>query len=156
MRILIAAVGRLRTGPEADLTDDYLTRATNAGRGVGFGPCTLSEVEAQTSGDPAREADLLSRAIPKGALRIALDERGDPWTSRAFGRKLAAWRDQGLPAAAFLIGGPNGLAPDLRDAAEARLAFGPQTWPHRLVRVMLAEQIYRAISIETGSPYHRD
>jgi 23S rRNA (pseudouridine1915-N3)-methyltransferase len=156
MRIHVLAVGRLRSGPEAELTDDYLTLATQTGRPAGFGPCTLTEVEAQVSGDPAREADLLLKSVPKGAVRIALDERGEAWTSRAFGRKLASWRDQGSPASAFLVGGPNGLAADLRDGADARLAFGPQTWPHRLVRVMLAEQIYRAISIETGGPYHRD
>jgi 23S rRNA (pseudouridine1915-N3)-methyltransferase len=156
MRIQVIAVGRLRGGPEADMTADYLTRATQTGRSAGFGPCELTEVEAQVSGDPAREAELLLKSIPKGAMRIALDERGEAWPSRGFGRKLAGWRDQGVPACAFLIGGPNGLAPEVRESAEARLAFGPQTWPHRLVRVMLAEQIYRAISIETGGPYHRD
>jgi 23S rRNA (pseudouridine1915-N3)-methyltransferase len=156
MRILIAAVGRLRGGPEADLTADYLTRATQAGRAIALGPCALSEVEAPVSGDPEREAELLAKLIPKGAVRVALDERGDALASRAFSRKLAQWRDQGAPAAAFLIGGPNGLTPDLRESADAVLAFGPQTWPHRLVRVMLAEQIYRAITIETGGPYHRD
>lgn len=156
MRIVIAAVGRLRGGPEADMTIDYLKRATAAGKPAALGPCDLAEVEAATSGDAAREADLLLKAIPKGATVIALDERGEAWSSRLFGQKLARWRDQGAPALTFLIGGPNGLAPAIKDAAHGQLAFGPQTWPHRLVRVMLAEQIYRAISIETGSPYHRD
>ncbi|MBU6373901.1 MAG: 23S rRNA (pseudouridine(1915)-N(3))-methyltransferase RlmH [Alphaproteobacteria bacterium] len=156
MRVLIAAVGRLRGGPEAELTADYLQRATSAGKPAALGPFELAEVEAGTSGDAAREADLLLKAVPKGAVRVVLDERGAPWTSRAFAERLARWRDQGVPAVAFLIGGPNGLAERVRAEADATLAFGPQTWPHRLVRVMLAEQLYRAVTIETGSPYHRD
>jgi len=156
MRLLVAAVGRLRGGPEADLVEHYLTRATAAGRSAAFGPCDLVEVEAGQSGDAAREASLLLAAIPKGAQIILLDERGESWPSRLFGRKLAQWRDQGVPVIAFVIGGPNGADAAVKSAAHATLAFGPQTWPHRLARVMLAEQIYRAISIETGGPYHRD
>jgi 23S rRNA (pseudouridine1915-N3)-methyltransferase len=156
LRIRIAAIGRIKAGPEAALIDDYRDRATLAGRQLGLGPLDIVEAEASRAGDKAREAQLLLNATPKGARRILLDERGDQWGSRALATKLAFWRDNGLADVCFWIGGPDGAAPDLRQAADDRLAFGPQTWPHKLVRVMLAEQIYRAVTILSGNPYHRD
>jgi len=156
MRLLIAAVGRLRGGPEAELTADYLARIGPAGRAIGLGPAELKEVEAKTAGDREREAELLLSQAPDGAKRILLDETGEAWPSRRWAEKLGAWRDEGAPAAVFFIGGPDGASDRLRASAQHILAFGPQTWPHRLVRVMLAEQLYRAVSILCGSPYHRD
>lgn len=156
MRIRIAAIGRLKAGPEADLVADYRDRVTLAGKQLGLGPLDIVEAEAPRAGDKAREAELLLKAAPDGARRILLDERGDQWGSRALATKLAHWRDSGLPSVCFWIGGPDGVAPDLRQTAHDRLAFGPQTWPHKLVRVMLAEQIYRAVTILSGNPYHRD
>ena len=156
MRIRIAAIGRLKAGPEADLVADYRDRIALAGKQLALGPLDIVEAEAPRAGDKAREAELLLKATPEGARRILLDERGDQWASRTLATKLAHWRDSGLPSVCFWIGGPDGVAPDLRQAAQDRLAFGPQTWPHKLVRVMLAEQIYRAVTILSGNPYHRD
>jgi 23S rRNA (pseudouridine1915-N3)-methyltransferase len=156
VRILIAAVGRLRDSPEALLAADYLSRAAASGRGLGFKSVDLIEVEAKPPGDPRAEAAALFRATPDGARKILLDERGSEWASRQLAEKLARWRDDGLPSACFWIGGPDGAAQGLKDQAEEILAFGRQTWPHRLVRVMIAEQIYRAVTILSGNPYHRD
>ncbi|MES1200095.1 MAG: 23S rRNA (pseudouridine(1915)-N(3))-methyltransferase RlmH [Pseudomonadota bacterium] len=156
MRILIAAVGRLRGGPEADLTADYLARAAAAGRGLGFQAVDLVEVEGKPSGDPRAEAVSLYRVTPDDARKILLDERGAEWTSRQLAEKLARWRDDGLPHACFWIGGADGVAQSVKDQADEKLALGRQTWPHRLVRVMISEQIYRAVTILSGNPYHRD
>lgn len=156
MRILIAAVGRLRDAPEAALTADYLTRAANSGRQLGFKSVDIVEVEAKPPGDPRAEASALYRATPDDARRILLDERGAEWTSRQLAEKLARWRDDGVPCATFWIGGADGVSQSVKDNAAEKLAFGRQTWPHRLVRVMIAEQIYRALTILCGTPYHRD
>ena len=156
MRILIAAVARLRDAPEAALAADYRARAAAAGRGLGFKAIDLIEVEAKPPGDPRAEAAALARATPTGARKILLDERGADWSSRQLAEKLARWRDDSLPNACFWIGGPDGAAQELHDQADEKLAFGRQTWPHRLVRVMLCEQIYRAVTILSGNPYHRD
>jgi 23S rRNA (pseudouridine1915-N3)-methyltransferase len=156
LRILIAAVGRLRDAPEAQLTTDYLTRAANSGRQLGFKSVDLVEVEAKPPGDPRAEASALYRATPDEARKILLDERGSEWSSRQLAEKLARWRDDGLPCATFWIGGADGVSQSVKDNADEKLAFGRQTWPHRLVRVMIAEQIYRALTILCGTPYHRD
>ncbi len=156
MRILIAAVGRLRDHTEAALAADYLTRAAATGRGLGFKGVELIEVEGKPAGDMRGEASALFRATPDGARKILLDERGAEWASRQLADKLARWRDDGLSHACFWIGGSDGAAQSAKDQADEKLAFGRQTWPHRLVRVMLSEQIYRAITILGGTPYHRD
>ncbi len=155
MRVTICAVGRLRKGPERDLYDDYLTRFDRTGRALALGPAKLVEVEDKKGGGMAAEATLLRRAIPAGALLCTLDERGDVMTSPKFAQRLAGWRDQGRQDVAFVIGGADGIDPDLRAAADASLSFGTMVWPHMLVRVMLAEQLYRAASILAGGPYHR-
>lgn len=143
----------MKSGPEAQLCAGYIARAGQTGRSLGFkGP----EVkEAEPPGGRDREAAALLGLIPAGARRIVLDERGDNLTSEALARLLAAWRDQNAPACAFLIGGADGHSATALSGADQRLSFGAQTWPHRLVRVMLAEQIYRALTILAGSPYHR-
>lgn len=155
MRVSICAVGRLRAGPEHELIADYLHRFDRSGRALGLGPAKVLEVEDKKGGGTAAEAELLARAIPAGALVVALDERGQLQSSPEFAGDLAGWRDKGRQDLAFLIGGADGLAPALRDRADAALSFGQMVWPHMLVRVMLAEQLYRAASILAGAPYHR-
>ena len=155
MRVHLAAVGRLRAGPERDLIDDYLTRFDRTGRALGLGPATEHEVEDKKGGGMAAEAALLSRAIPDGAALVALDERGKLMTSPDFADHLARWRDGGRQDVAFVIGGADGLDPSVRDRADLTLSFGKMVWPHMLARVMLAEQLYRAASILAGAPYHR-
>ena len=156
MKILIAAVGRIRDCPEAELAADYLRRAAASGRGLGFKSVELIEVEARPNGDSRAEAAALFRATPDGARKILLDERGAEWASRQLAEKLARWRDDGAAHACFWIGGADGVSQSVKDQADEKLAFGRQTWPHRLVRVMICEQIYRAVTILSDSPYHRD
>ncbi|WP_299744820.1 23S rRNA (pseudouridine(1915)-N(3))-methyltransferase RlmH [uncultured Tateyamaria sp.] len=155
MRVHICAVGRLRGGPESDLVSDYVTRFDRTGRALGLGPLTLTEVEDRRGGGMAAEADLLRRALPKGAVLCCLDERGRVETSPAFAKRLSGWRDNGRGDVAFVIGGADGIDPGLRAEADHLLSFGAMVWPHMLVRVMLTEQLYRAASILAGSPYHR-
>jgi len=155
MRVHICAVGRLRTGPERALIDDYITRFDRTGRALGLGPLSLHEVEDKKGGGMEAEAVLLQRVIPKGAVIVALDERGTVLSSPAFSNRIAGWRDEGRGDVAFVIGGANGIAPSLRAQADVALSFGKMVWPHMLARVMLSEQLYRAASILAGSPYHR-
>ncbi len=155
MRVHICAVGRLRKGPERDLYDDYLTRFDRTGRALALGPAQLIEVEDKKGGGMAAEAMLLARAIPDGSLVCTMDERGKLMSSPDFANQLGAWRDQGRQDLAFVIGGADGIDPGLRAQADASLSFGKMVWPHMLVRVMLAEQLYRAASILSGGPYHR-
>lgn len=154
MQVKIVAVGRLRAGPEADLVADYLSRIDKIGRPVGIGPAVVQEVEAKKGGMVA-EAALLEKAAQGARPLITLDERGKVLSSPEFSAKLGAWRDDGAPAATFIIGGADGIDPSLRARADFSISFGRMVWPHMLVRVMLAEQLYRATSILTGSPYHR-
>lgn len=155
MKVTLCVVGRLRTGPERDLIDDYLQRFDRTGRGLGLGPASVVEVEDRKGGGKAAEADLLRKAVPRGAVICALDERGKTMSSPQFADSLAGWRDAGRSDLAFLIGGADGLDKSLRAQAEARLSFGAMVWPHMLARVMLAEQLYRAAAILAGTPYHR-
>ena len=150
------AVGRLGLKtPEAELAHTYAARATATGRSLGLGPVDIIEVEGRKPGREAEAAALLA-AIDPGAHVIACDERGKAWPSRAFAEHIGGLRDRGVRQLVFLIGGADGLTPELRQRAAEQLAFGPQTWPHALVRAMLAEQVYRAVGILAGSPYHRD
>ncbi|MFD2741047.1 23S rRNA (pseudouridine(1915)-N(3))-methyltransferase RlmH [Sulfitobacter aestuarii] len=155
MRVHICVVGRLRAGPEKDLIDDYLTRFDRTGRALGLGPVRIVEVEDKKGGGMATEALLLQRAIPAGALICVLDERGRVESSPAFAERLGGWRDMGRGDLALVIGGADGIDPALRKQADHALSFGKMVWPHMLVRVMLAEQLYRAASILSGGPYHR-
>ena len=155
MRIQLCVVGRLRKSPERDLIVDYLVRFDRTGRALGLGPASINEVECKKGGGMAAEASLLARTIPTGALTCCLDERGAQMTSPKFAQLISGWRDAGRQDVAFVIGGADGIDPDLRGSADAELSFGPMVWPHMLVRVMLAEQLYRAASILAGSPYHR-
>lgn len=155
MRVHICAVGRMRAGPERVLLDDYLQRFDKTGRGLGLGPISEHEIADRKGGGMIAEAEGLRRAAPKGAKICVLDERGTVMASPKFASLLGGWRDQGCGDVAFMIGGADGLAPDLRAGADYALSFGAMVWPHMLVRVMLGEQLYRAASILAGSPYHR-
>ena len=159
MRLVVAAIGRLKDGPERDLAERYRKRAEQTGRRIGFRDTEIVEIResrAQEVGKRTIEESIaLANVIPDKAAVILLDERGESLDSTTLAQRLARWRDDGRPAAVFVIGGDDGLAPTLRDKATMRLAFGAATWPHQLVRVMLLEQIYRAVSILSGHPYHR-
>jgi 23S rRNA (pseudouridine1915-N3)-methyltransferase len=159
MRIIVAAVGRLKRGPEQELAERYRERAVKSGRGIGLRSVELIEIaESRAREAPRRmleESIALATVIPKGAATVLLDPRGEALDSNAFAKRLRGWNDGGRDAA-FVIGGPDGLAPTLSDQADLHLAFGALTWPHQLVRIMLLEQIYRAVTILSGHPYHRE
>lgn len=155
MRISIVAVGRLRAGPEKSLLDDYLTRFDRTGRALGLGPARVIEVEDKKNAGMGAEATLLRKALPKGTVICTLDERGRVMSSPDFAQKLGGWRDAGRQDLALIIGGADGIDPDLRAEADFSISFGSMVWPHMLVRVMLAEQLYRAATILSGGPYHR-
>ena len=148
------AIGRLARSPETELVKTYVERATNAGRSLSLGPVEVIEVESRKPGKAA-EAEALRPQL-EGCHVIVCDEHGAARPSRAFAAELETLRDRGVRRLAFVIGGADGLDPELIASAQGKLAFGPQTWPHALARAMLTEQVYRAISILGGSPYHRD
>ncbi|MEJ1160334.1 23S rRNA (pseudouridine(1915)-N(3))-methyltransferase RlmH [Prosthecomicrobium sp. N25] len=159
MRLRIAAVGRLKAGPERGLLDRYMDRAAKSGRVLGLSRLDLVEIpegrSARAEDRRAEEAAALLAQVPDGAALVALDETGRMLSSADFAAFLAARRDQGTADLVLAIGGPDGHGPALRARADLLLAFGAMTWPHQLVRLMLAEQIYRAITILSGHPYHR-
>ncbi len=155
MQVNICAVGRLRAGPEKALVDDYLARFDRTGRGLGLGPAKVIEVEDKRASGMVAEAELLEQSVPKGSIICAMDERGKVMTSPEFTQQLADWRDQGQNAVSFVIGGADGIDPNLQNRADARISFGRMVWPHMLARVMLSEQLYRAASILANKPYHR-
>lgn len=159
MRVLLLAVGRLKAGAERDLVARYLDRAKAGGRSLGlagFDTVELSESAARRADDRmAEEGQALLAAVPAGSTLVALDPRGRNLTSEAFAERMRADRDGGVPALCCVIGGADGLAEAVRSRADILLAFGAATFPHQLVRVMLAEQIYRATTILAGHPYHR-
>lgn len=151
MRLWLAAVGRARPGPERDLFDQYAARLS--------WPLTLREVEVKKRLPPEelkrQEAELLLATLPAPCTVVVLDERGQTPDSAAFARRIGTWRDQGAGDLAFLIGGAGGHGEAARQRADLLLSLGPMTWPHLLVRALLAEQLYRAQSILSGHPYHR-
>jgi 23S rRNA (pseudouridine1915-N3)-methyltransferase len=160
MRIVIAAVGRLKDGPERELVTRYAARAAQAGRALALGPVDMREISesrAKRADDRKREeAAALSALLLPGAPVIALEESGKSLSSLEFATKLGRWRDDGAPAAQFMIGGADGLDPALVKNAALVLSFGRMTWPHQIVRALLSEQIYRAATILAGHPYHRE
>ena len=155
MRVHICAVGRLRSGPERALIDDYVTRFDRTGRSLGLGPLSIHEVEDKKGGGMKAEATLLERALPRGAVLCILDERGKLISSPDFAQRIGDWRDAGRADLAFVIGGADGIDPSLRAKADFAISLGKMVWPHMLARTMLSEQLYRAASILAGSPYHR-
>jgi 23S rRNA (pseudouridine1915-N3)-methyltransferase len=155
VRLTLVAVGRARGTPEQALYESYARQLV----GRPLGPLTLKELQERRALPaaelPAAEAKLIRAALPAGDALVVLDSRGRSLSSADFARRLGQWRDQGR-AAAFVIGGAEGLDAALRDSADLALSLGPMTWPHLLVRVLLAEQLFRAQAILTGHPYHRD
>jgi 23S rRNA (pseudouridine1915-N3)-methyltransferase len=159
MRLLVIAIGRLKQGPERELAERYRERFDGIGRKLGFRGLEIHEIpESRAQDAPSRmaeEAAAISAAIPAKSVLVALDERGENIDSATFARHLGRWRDEAVANTIFIIGGADGLSPDLRRMAKLKLAFGSATWPHQMVRIMLLEQIYRAATILAGHPYHR-
>ncbi|HZZ60338.1 MAG TPA: 23S rRNA (pseudouridine(1915)-N(3))-methyltransferase RlmH [Roseiarcus sp.] len=159
MRIKLICVGRLKAGPERELFARYFKRLAETARGLGISGVELREVDESRARRPEdrreEEASAIVDAMPAGARLIALDERGNSPTSGEWAADIAQARDAAQPFYAVVIGGPDGLSASLRGKAHRIVGFGAMTWPHQLVRVMACEQLYRALSILSGHPYHR-
>lgn len=159
MRPVIISVGRLKSGPERDLVDRYATRFGDMARKLGFKDLELRELPESRARDAAtrmaEEAQSIFALIPERSVVIAMDERGRNLASPDFARQFGQWRDQSIDACIFIIGGADGLSPELRRKSDLTLAYGAATWPHQMVRILLLEQIYRAATILAGHPYHR-
>lgn len=151
MRLLIAAVGKMKAGIEKDLFAQYAERLPWPVEMKEINPCKDSSSDVRKT----REAEALLNLVPAGSMIVAMDERGTVETSEAFSSRLARWRDGGARTLAFLIGGADGHGKAVLAKAQHKLSLGPMTWPHLLVRALLAEQLYRAHSILSGHPYHR-
>jgi len=159
MHIHIGAVGRLKKSPEQVLAQDYFERVNKVGRTAGITGLTVKEYpESQAATPRLRKNDeaerLLAGCLPQSVV-IVLDEHGTGMSSQQLAKYIGRLRDDGVTDVAFLIGGPDGHGADALDAATTKISFGAMTWPHRLVRIMLAEQIYRAVTILLNHPYHR-
>jgi 23S rRNA (pseudouridine1915-N3)-methyltransferase len=159
MRIVVAAIGRMKQGPERELAERFRKRAVASGRSTGLRDIDIIEIKESRAGDAQRrmleESIAIANVIPDKAVTVILDERGESMNSASFAGRLQGWRSEDRPAVIFIVGGSDGLATSLRENAHLRLAFGTATWPHQLVRIMLLEQIYRAVTIISGHPYHR-
>lgn len=159
MRLTLFCIGRLKSGPERELVARYMERASLGARQVGFTAIDFVEVDESKARRPedrkTDEAKLLRAHLTQGARLILLDERGKNLTSTDFTTQLQRQRDEGTRSIVMAIGGPDGFDPSLRSEASLVLAFGAMTWPHQMVRIMAAEQIYRATTILSGHPYHR-
>lgn len=156
MRLEIRAISRIKAGPERALVDDYVERAGAIGRAIGFTAIAEREIDNRALTGKSAETGALVSGLPPGSLVIALDERGKALTSRQFATRLGRARDDGVKDAAFLIGGADGMDRSALPKGTEFISFGAMVWPHKLVRIMLAEQIYRALSLLAGTPYHRD
>jgi 23S rRNA (pseudouridine1915-N3)-methyltransferase len=158
MRVLVLAVGRMKS-VESELAARYLKRAVQSGRSIGIRSIEVVEIKESRAADSERrkleEAIAIANVITEGTTLVMLDERGESLGSAAFAERIAQWRDGGQ-SLAFVIGGADGLAENLRTKARATLSFGNATWPHQMVRIMLLEQLYRAVTILSGHPYHRE
>ena len=159
MRLIVIAVGRLKQGPERELAERYRKRFEDLGRKLGFRGLEIHEIPESRARDAAarmaEEAAAISAAIPENSVLVTLDERGENVGSQALAQRLSRLRDQSIANAVFVIGGADGLSPELAGKEKSRIAFGAATWPHQMVRVMLLEQLYRAATILSGHPYHR-
>lgn len=159
MRLAVIAIGRLKQGPERELSDRYRGRFDDIGRRLGFRGLDVHEIPESRARDSEQrireEAASILALIPQEALLVALDERGKNIDSVAFAAHLGRWRDESVANTVFVVGGADGLSPELRRRVKLSVAFGAATWPHQIVRVMLLEQIYRAATILAGHPYHR-
>jgi 23S rRNA (pseudouridine1915-N3)-methyltransferase len=159
VKLLLVGVGRLKSGPERELVARYAERCAGGGRKIGLTAFDLREIDESRARRPddrkAEEAQALRALLPAGARVICLDERGRTMDSEAFAARIGEWRDAAAPTCAVVIGGPDGLDPEFCTRADLVLAFGALTWPHQLVRVLAAEQLFRAMTILSGHPYHR-
>jgi len=159
MRIVVAAIGRLKQGPETELSERYRKRVAQTGRQLGLRDIEIIEIRESRAADAGKrmleESIAVANLIPENAAVVLLDNLGENLDSPALATRLAKWRADTRPATVFVIGGADGVAPSLREKAELTISFGSATWPHQLVRVMLLEQIYRATTILAGHPYHR-
>ncbi|WP_036291122.1 23S rRNA (pseudouridine(1915)-N(3))-methyltransferase RlmH [Methylosinus sp. PW1] len=158
MRLGILCVGRLKAGPERELYTRYASRVA-AMRNLGLAGLDLLEIDESRARNPAermaQEGDGMLAALPAGARLVVFDERGKPASSVDFAAMVESERDKGVKSLWFAIGGSEGLAPAVRDKAGAVFSFGRMTLPHQIVRILVAEQIYRATTILSGHPYHR-
>lgn len=159
MRLWVIAIGSGRGSSEGALVEEFITRAQKMGKGLGFPAVTVEELAVSKARDAAtrmkEEGERLADRVPDGAHVVLLDAKGKGMTSEDFAEFLGVLRDAGTRDLAFVIGGPDGLGPLPGKKSGRSLAFGPQTWPHLLARVLLSEQIYRAMTILAGHPYHR-
>lgn len=159
MKLAVSAIGLLKLGPETELASDYQKRLPGIGRSAGITDLVIKEFsESRAATDTLRKAEeqkLLWSTVPDGSHTIALDERGKALNSQEFALLMKRLAESGTKQTTFLIGGPDGHAPETRSKANQIISFGPMTFPHRLLRVMLLEQIYRAVTILVNHPYHR-
>lgn len=159
MRLTISAIGRMKAGPERDLAARYLDRLAKSGGPLGLDYAGLVEQPESRAGTVAErkrdEAARLTANLPEKTALVVLDETGKILSSEAFAGEIGRFRDEGLRDLALLIGGPDGIEPELRDRARLVLSLGRMTWPHQIARILLAEQLYRATTILSGHPYHR-
>jgi len=159
MHVSVYAVGRMKAGPERDLAGRFLDRFAKAGPAVGLdfaGVTESPESRAPSADERRREESQKLLARKDGATAIVLlDERGKNIGSEELAHTIARFGESGRKNLIFAIGGPDGHDSLLRDQADLVLSFGKLTWPHQIVRVMLAEQLYRAATILSGHPYHR-
>jgi 23S rRNA (pseudouridine1915-N3)-methyltransferase len=159
VRLLLIGVGRLKAGLEKELFERYFKRLVDLARSSGVSGVDLREIEEGRARRPedrrAEESRSILAVLPKGARLALLDERGAALSSAQWASEIGKARDGAAPAYALAIGGPDGLDAALRAQAHIVLSFGAMTWPHQLVRVMAAEQLYRSLSILAGHPYHR-
>lgn len=156
MLLQVIASGRLKSGPERELIARYADRIRGSGASIGLGPLQENEIDPRALSGKSAESAALAAQIPEGAAVCLLDERGTALSSRELAQTMARWRDDGYRTASFVIGGADGLDRSAFGSPQLNLSFGKAVWPHMLVRAMLAEQLYRAVSILSGSPYHRD
>jgi 23S rRNA (pseudouridine1915-N3)-methyltransferase len=154
MKITIYAIGHIKSGPEAILINDYVDRFDRIGRNIGLGPIKIIERETKKSGIES-EGKILINSIPSNSIMCILDEKGLDLDSFAFANKIEHWRDNLNLDLSLIIGGSGGLSREIKKRAHHSISLGKLVWPHRLVRVMITEQLYRAASIISGSPYHK-
>jgi len=159
MRLALVCVGKLKAGPERLLFDRYLKRLKEGARSAGLAGVDVREIGESRARRPderrAEEGAAILAAAPKGGALVLLDERGAPATSEEWAADIGRARDGSRPVYAVAIGGPDGLDSSHGAAAHRIVSFGAMTWPHQLVRVMAGEQLYRAMTILAGHPYHR-
>ncbi len=159
MHLTIGAVGKLKAGPDRDLYQRYAKRVTPAGKALGLGPLACIEISESRKGSAKErrfeEGGTLLAKIPDVSTLVALDEKGDAHTSEQFARLLGKQRDAGTSNLCFIIGGPDGLGEAIGEKAARIISLSTLTLPHGLARVVLVEQVYRAVTILAGHPYHR-